>query len=353
MGNRALYEKLDEAIDLLLVDSSPRVDGELNELLAVATKLTQMPSVDFRAHLKSDLDDHSLFLAAGRTYHREKRTSRLLQMPRPLFSSGPATYPVSSKNFIASFLVHAAILALIVTSGAWWMQQKISGLQHTTMAYAPSDYILTVVPDHKGSGGGGGGTRDKHPAPQGKLPRTTTQQFTPPATVISDEHPLLPVAPTIVAPPMMTLTLPNLGDPASHVAVPPSNGSGSAGGIGTGSGGSVGEGIGPGVGRGIGGGYGGGVYRVGGNVSAPRVLYAPDPDYSEEARKARYQGSVMLWLIVGPDGRPRNLQVARSLGMGLDQKAVEAVRSWKFEPAMKDGRPVSVQINVEVNFRLY
>jgi TonB family protein len=98
---------------------------------------------------------------------------------------------------------------------------------------------------------------------------------------------------------------------------------------------------------------GGGVYRVGGGVTAPRAIYAPDPEFSEEARKSKYQGTVVLWLIVGPDGRTRNIRVQRTLGMGLDEKAVEAIRRWLFEPARKDGVPVAVQINVEVNFRLY
>jgi protein TonB len=88
-------------------------------------------------------------------------------------------------------------------------------------------------------------------------------------------------------------------------------------------------------------------------VSAPRALFAPDPEYSEEARKAKYQGTVVLWVVVGADGRAHDVKVQRSLGMGLDQKALEAVRKWKFEPAVKDGRPVAVQINVEVSFRLY
>ena len=109
----------------------------------------------------------------------------------------------------------------------------------------------------------------------------------------------------------------------------------------------------PGVGRGSGGGIGGGVYRLGGGISAPRVVYAPDPEYSEEARKAKYQGTLVLWLIVGSDGRPGEIRVARSLGMGLDEKAIEAVKIWRFEPARKDGKPVAVQINVEVRFRLY
>jgi TonB family protein len=98
---------------------------------------------------------------------------------------------------------------------------------------------------------------------------------------------------------------------------------------------------------------GGGVYRVGGGVSAPRVIYAPDPEFSEEARKAKYQGTVVLWLVVGSDGHTQKIRVQRTLGMGLDEKAVEAIRRWRFEPARKDGIPVAVQINVEVNFRLY
>jgi periplasmic protein TonB len=88
-------------------------------------------------------------------------------------------------------------------------------------------------------------------------------------------------------------------------------------------------------------------------VSAPRVIYDPEPDYSDEARAAKYQGMVTLALVVRADGRPTNLHVARSLGMGLDEKALAAVRTWRFEPGRKDGRPVAVQIEVEVDFRLY
>jgi TonB family protein len=92
---------------------------------------------------------------------------------------------------------------------------------------------------------------------------------------------------------------------------------------------------------------------VGGGVSAPRAIFSPDPEYSEEARKAKYQGTVVLWVVVGADGRPHDLRVTRSLGLGLDEKAMEAVRTWKFEPAKKDGQAVAVQVNIEVNFRLY
>jgi TonB family protein len=95
------------------------------------------------------------------------------------------------------------------------------------------------------------------------------------------------------------------------------------------------------------------VYRVGGGVSAPKAIYAPDPNYAEKARKAKYQGVCVLSAIIGVDGRPRDMKVVRAIGEALDAKAVEAVSKWKFEPAMKDGRPVAVVINVEVQFRLY
>ena len=90
--------------------------------------------------------------------------------------------------------------------------------------------------------------------------------------------------------------------------------------------------------------------RVGGKVSAPRIKWDPEPDYSPQALRLGRQGVCVLWMIIGTDGKPRDIKVARSLGLGLDEKAIEAVQRWRFEPAMKDGKPVAVQINVEVNF---
>jgi TonB family protein len=93
--------------------------------------------------------------------------------------------------------------------------------------------------------------------------------------------------------------------------------------------------------------------KVGGDVTAPRAIYQPDPEYSESARKAGHQGSCVLRLIVGTDGKPYNISEVRTVGMGLDERAIEAVHRWVFEPARKDGKPVAVQIDVEVSFRLY
>ena len=96
-----------------------------------------------------------------------------------------------------------------------------------------------------------------------------------------------------------------------------------------------------------------GVYKIGHGVTPPRPVHTPDPEFSEPARQAHYQGTCVLSVVIGEDGKPRDISVTYSLGMGLDEKAVEAVRSWRFEPARKDGNPVAVQIAVEVDFHLY
>jgi protein TonB len=204
------------------------------------------------------------------------------------------------------------------------------------------------------SGGGGGGDRSPIPASKGRLPKAALKQFTPPVAVLNNPDARLTMEPTMVAPPDIALPQVNLaqyGDPLAKLG-PPSNGPGRGGGIGTGGGGGVGAGLGPGVGDGLGGGIGGGVFRVGGGVSAPALIYKVEPEYSEEARKAKYQGTVLLYIEVDYAGRAQNIRVARSMGLGLDEKAIEAVKKWKFRPGMKDGKPVIVAATIEVNFRL-
>lgn len=260
---------------------------------------------------------------------------------------------------VGSIVVHALLVGLLIYISVA-VPTAVRQKAHETITWLPTDdqSIYTPTKDpNPGGGGGGGGDRDKLVAPKGRLPKQAMEQLTPPAMVLRNDNPKLAVEPSVIMPPQVRLAsnnLPNLGDPMSNLpSGPPSNGTGSGGGIGSGSGGGVGSGEGGGVGPGRGGGTGGGVFRVGGGVSAPRGINTPDPEYSEEARKAKFQGTVVLWMIVGPDGRPRDVKVARSLGMGLDQKAMETVRTWTFEPARKDGVPVAVQINVEVNFKLY
>jgi TonB family protein len=126
-----------------------------------------------------------------------------------------------------------------------------------------------------------------------------------------------------------------------------------AGGPGSDSGLDDGVGIGIGDSRGPGAGDGDtGIYTIGSGVSQPQLLVKVDPEYSEEARKAKYNGSVTLSIVIDTNGRAEDIRVSRGLGMGLDEKAVQAVQQWRFKPAMSKGVPVKVRAAVEVNFRL-
>lgn len=95
------------------------------------------------------------------------------------------------------------------------------------------------------------------------------------------------------------------------------------------------------------------MYRVGGDVSEPVPIYKPDPPYSDEARKAKYQGTVVLWILVDATGAVTDCRVVKPLGFGLDEKSVETVSTWKFQPAMRDGEPVAVRVMVQVKFTLF
>jgi TonB family protein len=208
----------------------------------------------------------------------------------------------------------------------------------------------------KNGGGGGGGDRSIIDASKGKLPKIMKDPVVPPMVQTFDK-------PKIAMPSAIDIQkdiklpdnpdLPTIGM-KSGVNVVLSNGTGSGGGMGSGSGGGLGSGNGIGYGPGSGWNTGGGLAQVGGRVSAPVPLFQPEAEFSDEARRAKYQGVCLVGLIVDAQGNPQNVHIVRALGMGLDEKAMEAVRKYKFKPAMRDGKtPVPVQVNVEVNFRLY
>ncbi len=215
-------------------------------------------------------------------------------------------YNYKKESAGVSLVVHVAMVAGLIglsIMGAKAIKQDKPPETVTLIAPDLTPQLpMTKKKEQTSGGGGGGGDRDKLQAPKGKLPKQALEQITPPAIVIRNDHPKLPVEPTVVVPPEIKLAsnMPNIGNPLMAVPSAPSNGTGSGGGIGSGSGGGIGSGTGPGVGPGRGGGIGGGVFRVGGGVSAPRALDTPDPEYSEEARKAKYQGTCVLWLLLVP-----------------------------------------------------
>jgi TonB family protein len=270
-----------------------------------------------------------------------------------LFGDGYGLYAVRKGSFVVSFLLNCTALALMIWMASWTASHAPEIKKAIGLSVDITPYVLPPSKDLSG-GGGGGGSHDIHPASKGALPKFAKMQIAPPTVIVPMEQPKLAVTPTVVVPPEIKLPQSGqLGDPMSTVIGTLSNGPGVGGGIGSGSGGGVGSGIGPGVGPGHGGGIGGGAYHVGGGVSRPRPIYSPDPEFSEEARKNKMQGTVLLRLIVGVDGKTRDIRVVRSLGMGLDEKAVEAAHLWRFDPARKDGQPVPVEVDMEINFRLY
>jgi len=300
----------------------------------------------------------------GSLVHNFKDTFFPEKLPPLVLTSKPVPvkdiwgfYNYKKSSATLSTIAHIVIVSIILIGTYYFGKAVVQPkAKEVVTLVAPSDIPIMKPAKTESGGGGGGGDRDKFQAPKGQVPKQALEQITPPAIVVRNLKPKLAVEPTVVVPPQVRLAsnTPNLGNPTAPIpSGPPSNGTGSGSGIGSGSGGGIGSGTGPGVGEGRGGGTGGGVFKIGGGVSAPKLVYQAEAEYSEEARKAKFQGTCVVQIIVGVDGLPREIHVVRTLGLGLDEKAVEAVKKYKFEPGTKDGKPVSVIANVEVTFHLY
>jgi protein TonB len=248
--------------------------------------------------------------------------------------------------------LHVVIIALIALPLIWKMEHPVDA-KTKTVDVTPIDLspYVTKLPAGAQKAGGGGGANDHTltPVNKGKLPKFKWTQFTPPQIKIENPNPKLAMDPSLLGPPDLKVPSPNMstfGDPLAS-ALSDSLGHGNGSGIGSGTGG--------GLGPGEGGGTGGGAFRAGLNgVGVPVCLYCPIPQYSDEARKAKYQGTVVLQVTITTDGKAINISVVKSPGLGLEEKAVEAVKGWKFKPAVgPSGKPVATIVPIEVTFRLY
>jgi len=260
----------------------------------------------------------------------------------------------SGYSGLISVGLHLVLLAALIIPA--YLVFQTPGLTTTSVTLLRETPLILNLPKKEApsGGGGGGGLRTPKPPSKGQVPRGADKQIVPPMVEAKNLLPDLVVEPTVVAVQLQNvIPLPNVnfGDP-NGVVGPPSAGPGRGGGIGTGTGTGVGSGKGPGVGPGEGGGIGGGVYNVGGGVSDPVPLSTAQPEYSDDGRKARIQGTVELLIIVNSDGTVKFDSVRKSLGYGLDQKAIDAVRKWRFVPSKKDGKPVASYVSVLVNFSL-
>jgi protein TonB len=243
----------------------------------------------------------------------------------------------------ASIVIYALLILLCL----WLARQhfKFAAPAKTTLVTE-----LTPPPQMdmaKDRMGGGGGQRGPTPVSKGQLPKFAKIQITPPKAPPMEQPKIQMPAPTIEVQQNLKMAnnnMPNFGDPNS-----PLNGAS----MGNGRGSGIGSGNGSGLGPGSGGNYGGGLMHVGGGVSAPVPIYEVEPEFSEEARKAKFMGVVTVQLVVDAHGMPQDVRILRGVGMGLDENAVKAVQQYRFKAAMMGGKPVAVMVNVEVNFQIF
>ena len=256
------------------------------------------------------------------------------------------------QSALYSITIHAGVIAVILLTTAG--KTPLGPILPASFAD-----LKVYLPHARGSspGGGGGGMRESTPPSRGSLPKPATRKFMAPAVRLINLDPKLAMEQTLlVNMPMPVIASPQIGDPNGLIG-PPSAGPGDGIGIGNGRGRSIGpgdkDGYGPGPGGpGLGDSDMNGRGGSRGSFTAPVAIYKPEPPYTEDARRAKLQGTVVLLIDIDAHGQAQNIRVLRSLGLGLDERAMETVKTWRFKPAYSDGKPVTATATIEVNFRL-
>jgi periplasmic protein TonB len=328
---------------------------------------------------ESDFRRHGRYL----TVEDAARAVRLLQSPvrrtaaRRLFAPSHGTAPRPGMPAAASGAFHGGLLAVILLLGTLGVGTAPTEQKPPA---EPVRLVFLATPG-PGGGGGGGGLRQPLPPPRAELkgksklasPVTVTKVArrepverveTPPPPPPRPEPtpeppPPPPPAPPAPAPPVVAPvvsapadTNDRAGVPTATTATAPSNGPGDGGGTGTGTGTGAGPGNGAGVGDGSIAGAGGGPYRPGSGITPPSILREIKPVYTEDGRRRGVEGDVVMEVVVRSDGTIGNVRVVHGLGSGLDQRAIDAVRQWRFNPARRHGTPVDVMVEIAVEFKL-
>lgn len=316
------------------------------------------------------------FVAAGDAVRavRILRGATPPEEARQLFRPAAAGRRAPGRAIVASGALHATVLGclvLLTTLGVAAPREQPDTVPRLV-------FLATPGP---GGGGGGGGFRQPAPPPKAQVKGPSIQRSpVPPPRPITrrppDPEPKKvppPVRPEPIARPVepppapAPAPLPQVVAPVATAPADPrdkagtfagaksesdSHGSGSGSGVGTGQGQGIGEGTGAGIGPGSGGGTGGGPYRPGSGITAPGLLREVRPDYTEEARRRSVEGDVVLEIVVRSDGTVGDIKVLQGLSGGLNQRAIDAVRQWRFSPARRFGTPVDVMVEVAVEFKL-
>ncbi len=257
---------------------------------------------------------------------------------------------------VVSGVVHVFIISGILLLGfkarsTFVPPEVVTPIDVTMYAPPPPPIALPLAPEM--GGGGGGGAHQVVEPTRGNPPRIVERMPVNAPQLLRVSQPKLAMEPAEMVKMPENPNLPNLGMSDSPQIALASQGKGSGSGFGSGIGGGIGMGQGIGSGPGSGGGYGGGLMSVGGGVSAPVLMRSVEPEFTEAARQANFQGNVAIQLVVDSQGNPQNIHITRHLGMGLDEKAIAAVRQYKFRPATFQGHAVAVQIVVDVDFHLH
>jgi len=257
-------------------------------------------------------------------------------------STSESTSRCKPLSLSASLALHGVAIVLLFFLTTRVVDPPVPHPSPTTLYLPPRDTNV-YVPDSNS----GGGQNMNTPATRGAILKMTAIPLSPPLVDLAD-NPKLEVEPAIAG---LDIELPKStlpwGDPNSILNGPASGGPGKRGGYGDGGDGGIGNGS-------KGAGFQNLVFRPGGNggVSLPELIYRVEPEFTDAARKAKYQGTVEMTVVVDSDGQVRDPRVTKSVGLGLDEKAIEAVMKWKFKPGKKDGRAVPVYAQILVTFRL-
>lgn len=266
------------------------------------------------------------------------------------------------RSQFVSLTLHAALVAGLVIPGATYISTSggdVAGRVWVEgpLFYGPSRDGKRPLNGRRAQGGGGGGQFEQAPPTAGRAAELDWSQVVPPILRIRNPKPKLDAEMTLVGPPSLHLPsslLANIGSPFERLFTG-SAGPGGPIGVGRGDGTGIGDDEGPGAGPGSGGGTGGSRSNRGARLFAsdPQCQYCPNPTFTDEARKAKHQGIVVLLVVVSPEGKAERIRILTGLGLGLDERAIEAVKNWVFRPALGwDGKPIAAEVPIEVAFRL-
>ena len=328
-------------IDTLPPPPTKQVDTDRSSSAPMAAK----ENVHLTGEIKEDGVFTTLFSNLRDVFFPAELPPLVLES-KPVAVADPMAIKRSPASTAVAVVLHIVVILLIALFIAHQVHVAVVPAKVDVVTIeAPPPPSPPIAPKAEAIGGGGG-HHDLAPVTKGRPPEVAPEQVVPPKAPPT-QAPKIAMAPTVVVQKnlnMATNDMPNLGMPTSNLK-------GIS--LGSGAGTGLGSGSGSGIGPGSGGNMGGGPMHIGGGVSKPVVLYSVEPEFSEEARKAKFSGNVEVYLWVDTNGRPSHIRVVRGVGMGLDEKAVEAVRQYKFKPAMKDGKPVMVDLYIDVNFQIF